>query len=59
MTAHEYYLAGNRWRKQGNFKKAMDCYMESMALDPDGPAATAKAMLDDIMGFYCKDYYNP
>ena len=33
--------------------------MEAIALDPDSPAVVAKEMLDNILGFYCKDYYNP
>ena len=45
MTAEEYYQQGNAWRKQGD--------------DPESPAVAAKEMLDDIMSFYCKDYYNP
>ena len=59
MTAEEYYQQGNAWRKQGDFKRALDCYMEAIAIDPESPAATAKEMLDNIMSFYCKDYYNP
>ena len=59
MTAEEYYQEGNAWRKQGDFKRALDSYMEAIALDPESPAVAAKEMLDDIMNFYCKDYYNP
>lgn len=59
MTANDYYLEGNMWRKKGDFKRALDCYMEAIALDADSPAVAAKEMLDDIMSFYCKDYYNP
>ena len=59
MTAEEYYQLGNAWRKQGDFKRALDSYMEAIALDPESPAVAAKEMLDDIMNFYCKDYYNP
>ena len=59
MTAEEYYQQGNDWRKQGDFKRALDSYMEAIALDPESPAVAAKEMLDDIMNFYCKDYYNP
>ena len=59
MTAEEYYQEGNAWRKQGDFKRALDSYMEAIALDPESPAVAAKEMLDDIMSFYCKDYYNP
>lgn len=59
MTAEEFYQQGNAWRKQGDFKRALDSYMEAIALDPESPAVAAKEMLDDIMNFYCKDYYNP
>ena len=59
MTAEEYYQQGNVWRKKGDFKRALDSYMEAIALDPESPAVAAKEMLDDIMNFYCKDYYNP
>nr|WP_293529745.1 tetratricopeptide repeat protein [Prevotella sp.] len=59
MTAQEYYLQGNAYRKQGDYKHALDCYMEAISLDPDSPAVVAKEMLDNILGFYCKDYYNP
>ena len=59
MTAEEYYQQGNAWRKQGDFKRALDSYMEAIALDPESPAVAAKEILDDIMNFYCKDYYNP
>ena len=59
MRAEEYYQQGNAWRKQGDFKRALDSYMEAIALDPESPAVAAKEMLDDIMNFYCKDYYNP
>ena len=52
MTAEEYYKTGNEWRRKGDYKKAI-------ALDPDSPAVTALEMLDNIMSFYCKDYYNP
>lgn len=59
MTAEEYYQQGNAWLKKGDFKRALDSYMEAIALDPESPAVAAKEMLDDIMNFYCKDYYNP
>lgn len=59
MTAEEYYQQGNHYRRKGDFQHALECYMEAIALDPDSPARQAKEMLDDILGFYCKDYYNP
>ena len=47
MTAEEYYQQGNAWRKQGDFKRALDCYMEAIARDPESPAVAAKEMLSD------------
>lgn len=59
MTAEEWYVKGNEYRRKGDWKHAMDCYMEAVELDPDSPAAVAKQMLDDILNFYHKDAYNP
>lgn len=58
-TAEEYYRQGNQFRKEGDFSSAMNCYMEAVELDPESPAGEALHMLQDIMDFYCKDYYNP
>ena len=55
----ELYERGNAFRKQGNWQEAINCYMEAIELNPDSPAAEAKAMLDDILNFYNKDAYNP
>ena len=59
MTAEEYYNLGNEYRKQGNWQMAINNYLEAMALDPESPAKEAKEMLDQILSFYHKDYYNP
>ena len=59
MTAEEYYQLGNEYRKKGNWQMALNNYMEAIAIDPDSPAVQAKEMLDDILNFYHKDYYNP
>ena len=59
MTAEEYYQKGNEYRHQGNWQEAINHYMEAIALDPESPAVQAKEMLDDILNFYHKDYYNP
>lgn len=59
MTAEEWYRKGNEFRKQSDWKHALDCYMEAIALDPDSPAVEAKQMLEDILNFYNKDAYNP
>lgn len=59
MTAEEYYKLGNEYRKKGDWQMAINNYMEAIALDPESPAVQAKEMLDDILNFYHKDYYNP
>lgn len=59
MTAEEFYVAGNDFRRKGNWQEAINNYIEAIRLDPDSPAVEAKRMLDDILGFYCKDMYNP
>ena len=59
MTAEEYYLLGNKFRKEGNWQEALNNYIEAIELDPDSPAVEAKKMLDDILNYYCKDMYNP
>lgn len=59
MTATDWYQKGNAYRKQGDWKHALDCYMEAIELDPESPAVEAEAMLEDILNFYNKDAYNP
>ncbi|MBQ2179730.1 MAG: tetratricopeptide repeat protein [Prevotella sp.] len=58
-TAQEFYEQGNALRRQGQFGEAINCYLKAIELDPESPAVEAKQMLDDIMNFYHKDYYNP
>jgi tetratricopeptide (TPR) repeat protein len=57
--ANAYYLRGNAYRQQGNVRMALNSYLESMDLDPDGPAAEAYRHLQELLDFYNKDYYNP
>ena len=59
MLANAYYLRGNAYRQQGNVRLALNSYLESMDLDPDGPAAEAYRHLQELLDFYDKDYYNP
>ncbi len=59
MTAEDYYRQGNEHRRHGLWHEAINSYAKAAELDPDGPAATAKAMLEDIMNYYHKDAYNP
>lgn len=53
-----FYLYGNAWRKKGNWKKALENYLEAMSLNPQSPAKEAHRMLMDILEFYNKDMYN-
>lgn len=59
MTAEDYYKLGNEYRRKGDWKHAIDNYLEAIALDPESSAVEAKQMLDDMFAFYCKDMYNP
>ena len=59
VTAEEYYVLGNEYRRKGDWKHAIENYLEAIALDPKSPAVEAKRMLDDILAYYCKDMYNP
>lgn len=54
-----YYELGNAYRKKGEFAQALNCYLEAMAINPDGPATEAHRMLMSILEYYHKDYYNP
>ena len=53
-----FYLLGNAWRKKGNWKMAMDNYLEAVTLNPESPAAQALDIANEILDFYNKDMYN-
>ncbi len=57
--ANAYYLRGNAYRQNGNVRMALNSYLESMELDPDGPAAEAYRHVQELLAYYHKDYYNP
>ena len=57
--AQAYYLRGNAYRQQGNMRQALNSYLESMELEPDGPAAQAYRTIQEILNFYDHDLYNP
>jgi len=57
--AQAYYLRGNAHRQRGEVRLALNSYLESMELDPDGPAAEAYRMTQEILAFYNHDLYNP
>lgn len=53
------YLRGSLYMKAGDWQQAMNSFMQSEALDDNGPAAEARQMLSEILDFYNKDLYNP
>ena len=53
-----YYLMGNAFRKQGNWQGALNSYQEAIQINPESPAADARAMVMDILNFYNKDMIN-
>ena len=53
-----YYLLGNAWRKKGNWQLAINNYLESLNLNPDGPAKEALEIANEILEFHDKDMYN-
>ncbi|WP_407401060.1 tetratricopeptide repeat protein [Sodaliphilus sp.] len=57
--ATAYYLRGNAHRKAGDWRLAMNDYLEGATLEPDGPAAMAYNHAQEILNFYHKDLYNP
>ena len=59
VLAQAYYLRGNACRQQGDMRGAMNSYLESIDLDPDGPAAQAYRTIQEILNFYDHDLYNP
>ena len=53
-----YYLLGNAWRKKGDWQMAINNYLESLNLNPDGPAKEALEIANEILEFHNKDMYN-
>jgi Cytochrome c biogenesis factor len=56
---HAYLLRGDAYRKDSNFREALNNYLMAMELNPDSPARQSHNMLMSIMAFYNKDLYNP
>jgi len=54
-----YYLCGNAFRQLGDWRQAMNNYLESADRDPSSPAKQAYAHIIEILDFYNHDLYNP
>jgi len=56
---YAYLLRGDAYRKDSNFREALNNYLIAMELNPESPARQSHDMLMKIMEFYNKDLYNP
>lgn len=52
-----FYMRGNAYFKEGNWKNALEDYMEAVALNGDSPASEAIKMAQNILDYYNKDIY--
>ncbi|MBO4801411.1 MAG: tetratricopeptide repeat protein [Bacteroidaceae bacterium] len=57
--AQALYEEGNLYRKQQQWSLALNAYEQAANLDPASPAVHARQMLQQIMDYRCKEYYNP
>ena len=59
QQAAALYEQGNQHRKRQQWSLALNAYDQAAALDPASPAVHAREMLQQIMDYRCKGYYNP
>ena len=52
-------LRGHAATKLSLWHEALRCYMAAQELDPESPAAEARAMIESILEFSAPDMYNP
>lgn len=53
-----WFIRGNIFRKQEQWKDAMDSYSKAMDINPSSPAKDAYAMIVEILNFYDMQRYN-
>ncbi|MDD4738454.1 MAG: tetratricopeptide repeat protein [Bacteroidales bacterium] len=53
-----YYLRGNVFRKQQDWKNAINNYSQAIEINPSSPAKDARDMCIEILNFYNTDMYN-
>lgn len=53
-----YYMLGKVYHKLGNWQRAIECYQEALARNPQSPARETLQLATDIMNFFNKDMYN-
>lgn len=54
-----HYLLGKACLKTEDWRGALNAFLEAERIDPDSPAVQSRQMVQEILDFYCKDYYNP
>lgn len=54
-----FFLRGNVYRKQNQWKQSLDDYCTAVEINPSSPAAFAYDAVQQILEFYNKDMYNP
>lgn len=54
-----WYLRGNAYRKRGNWREALNNYLQAIELNPESPAVSAHRMLMDIMNYRNTENLNP
>ena len=54
-----YFMRGNAYRRLNDWKNAINNYCEAIELNPASPAAEAYKAVQEILGFYNTDLYNP
>lgn len=52
-----YYLRGKLYHGMGNWKEAIENYMEAIHRNPESPAITALTITTNILEFYNKDIF--
>ena len=58
-TDETFYRMGNEYRRQSNWKRALECYAEAIERNPQSPAVHARQQILDILNFRNPDMYNP
>ena len=54
-----FFLLGNIYRKQSNWKPAIECYLTALDINPNSPTRQAHEMVMEILSFNNPDLYNP
>lgn len=59
QDARLHCLAGRICMKNTDWQGAINAFLRAESIDPGCPAAMLRHGIEEILAFYCKDYYNP